>query len=221
MERARLFLACLALLAVACAPAPRACIELPAAAEVERDLEAALPTLDFAPLRPCAFGSGYRLETVFLDELPGRPPEARITFEVSRHGARAYLLSHTRAEVPFRAIPQGSHRLSVEVGAVVASGFAGPAGTGEVIAYLRWRHRGVTSELAATLAPSFTEADLLRTAEALLAAGPARAASRSPTNAAMGAPEGGAALTLLGEEVGLPSLLLADHRGPNASRALP
>ena len=48
------------------------------------------------------------------------------------------------------------------------SGFAGPAGTGDDIAYLRWRSDDVTYELHAALRPWLTEQDIVSLAVALI-----------------------------------------------------
>lgn len=100
--------------------------------------------------------------------LPGSEPQPRIGFIVSRSGERTFILSETRAELPFTAIPQSTHRLNTTVSGVTASGFAGAAGTGEDIAYLRWRVGGVTYELSATLRPWLSERDVQTLAGALI-----------------------------------------------------
>ena len=100
--------------------------------------------------------------------LPADPPLPRINFIVERRGERAFILSQTRALLPFTQIPQGTHRLRVAAGDAVADGFAGPSGSGPEIAYLRWRTAGVTFELAADLHPWQTERDLQAVAAALM-----------------------------------------------------
>jgi len=171
---ATIIAALLVLLTAACGD-PAECRSVPLTDEAARDLEASAATLDFRPQLPCAFGSGYRVTAVYLDTLPEDPPQPRISIEVARRGSRVYLLSHTRAEVRSSAIPLSSHHLRVVLDddpTVEAAGFAGPAGTGEDIAYLRWRRNDVTTELLATLSPTFTEADVTRIARALMAAVP-------------------------------------------------
>ncbi|MEZ4503743.1 MAG: hypothetical protein R3C39_14055 [Dehalococcoidia bacterium] len=132
--------------------------------------------LDFAPTLPCTFSSNARVTAVYLDTLPGSQPGdpsgPRISLEVTRAGARLYLLSQTRIEVRSSAIPLSSHPLRATLEAdppIEAAGFAGPAGTGDEIAYLRWRRDGITTELLATLSPTFTEDDVVRVARALMA----------------------------------------------------
>ena len=100
--------------------------------------------------------------------LPGDRPEPRISFTVARGDEHAYTLSQTRAELPFRAIPQGTHHLEAHAGGQVATGFAGPGGSGVDLAYLRWRRLGVTYELAATLRPWLDEEDVQALAVALM-----------------------------------------------------
>jgi hypothetical protein len=87
---------------------------------------------------------------------------------VTRDRQRAFLFSQTTARLPFTQIPQGTHRLSVLGAGIVADGFAGPAGTGDEIAYLRWRRDDVTFELSATLRPWLTEQDIRRLAETMI-----------------------------------------------------
>jgi hypothetical protein len=100
--------------------------------------------------------------------LPGSPPEPRIHFVVSRDQQDAFVLSQTRAVVPFSAVPQGSERIRVTAGRGVAEGFVGPSGTGKDIVYLRWRLNDVTREFAATLGPSLTESEVRAIAAALM-----------------------------------------------------
>ena len=133
-------------------------------------LRVASRAVDFEPLVPCAFGSGFEVTAVFSDLVPEGPPKPRVNFVVTREGQPGYILSQTRADVPFTAIPQSTHRIEASFGDVTGSGFAGPAGTGEDIAYLRWRVNGVTFELAATLHPWLTERDTQAIASSLIEA---------------------------------------------------
>jgi len=151
-----------------CSGGPARCSAIRFAEAADADLHESAATLDFEPLPPCAFRSGFEVVRVFVAMLPGSQSQPRISFIVSRNGERAFILSETRAEVPFTAIPQSTHRLTTSVSGVTASGFAGPAGTGEDIAYLRWRVGGVTYELSATLRPGFTEHDVQKLAGALI-----------------------------------------------------
>ena len=130
--------------------------------ELERSTESRLA-------RPCSFNSQLKVTRVFEDVLPEMGTRfPRVNFSVRRGDTPAFILSQTQAIVPFTAIPQGSHRLRASAGGLLADGFAGPAGTGDDIAYLRWRRGGVTFELAATLRPWLTERDLQDVAEALM-----------------------------------------------------
>jgi hypothetical protein len=105
---------------------------------------------------------------VLIDTLPGSPPQQRLNFVVKHGGREAFVLSQTRAAIPFSAIPQGSRRIRVTAGRGVADGFAGPSGSGADILYLRWRLDGVTHELAATLASWLTESEVRAIAAALM-----------------------------------------------------
>ena len=87
---------------------------------------------------------------MFESVVPSGAPQPRVSFVAERRGERGFILSATPAEVPFSAIPQGTHRLVAGADAVTAAGFAGPSGSGEEIAYLRWRIDGISYELAAT-----------------------------------------------------------------------
>ncbi len=156
------------LLAAACAGEPAACETLSLAPSVASELAEAGATLDFEPIAPCTYRSGFTVRRVFTDMLPGEPPQPRLNFAVERGGEDAFLLSQTRALVPFSAIPQGTHRLRASAAGVTASGFAGPSGSGVDLAYLRWRMSGVTFELAATLRPWLAERDVQAIAEALI-----------------------------------------------------
>jgi hypothetical protein len=131
-------------------------------------MPAASTRLDFSPQRPCAFDVALSVTSVFVDTLPGSPPQPRINFVVTRGGEAAFVLSETRALVPFSAIPQGSRRIRVAAGRGVADGFAGPSGSGTDIAYLRWRLDDVTYELDATLRSWLTEADVRALAAGLM-----------------------------------------------------
>lgn len=160
----------LAAAAIACAAsAPGGCRDAPLSA----DAAAALPAIErrapFPLTRPCALAPGFEVASVFGDTLPeGGARHPRFHFLVRRGEERAYTLSQTGAAAPFRDIPLGSRRLRAAAGGLVASGFAGPAGTGGEIAYLRWRRDGVTHELAAALRPWLTERDVRAIAAALM-----------------------------------------------------
>lgn len=104
-----------------------------------------------------------------MDTLPGEPPEVRVSFVVTRDGDDVFILSETRALQPFSAIPQGTHRLQAAALGVVATGFAGPSGSGTEIVYLRWRVEGVTFEFAGTLSPWLREREVQTIAESLIA----------------------------------------------------
>jgi hypothetical protein len=106
-----------------------------------------------------------------------------VSFVVTRDGDDVFILSETRAAQPFSAIPQGTHRLQAMALGVVATGFAGPSGSGTEIVYLRWRVEGVTFELAGTLSPWLRERDVQTIAEALIAQ------AGSPAPAGRGADE--------------------------------
>jgi hypothetical protein len=95
----------------------------------------------------------------------------RINQTVARDGEQLFVFSETRAPVPFRAIPDGTRVLEVSVGSTEpARGFVGISPSGSAIAYVRWRADGVTRELAATLHPVFTEADLVELVQDTVAA---------------------------------------------------
>jgi hypothetical protein len=145
------------------------CSEVPLSAEAARALDDPDRRSEFPLTRPCAFGSRFEVTRVSEDVIPERGVRyPRVSFSVARAETHAFVLSQTEATLPFRAIPQGSHRLRASTEGVLAEGFAGPAGTGDDIAYLRWRRGGVTFELAATLRPWLTEGDVQRIAEALM-----------------------------------------------------
>ena len=162
-----------ALIALACGEAGPRCAPLPLTAEAAGQLDEARATVGFEVVRPCSTVPGLRGERAWVDRLPGQPPQPRVHLLVERRGEHVFTLSQTRAEVPFSAIPQGTHPVRVVVErpgaeALRAAGFAGPSGSGPQIAYFRWRRDGVTFEVAATLRPWLTEADLLRLVEAWL-----------------------------------------------------
>lgn len=153
----------------ACGGGPRTCSPVALEREAEVVLAEEAAELDFEPRPPCVFRSRFLVQRVFLDVLPGDPPHPRVNFVVTHEGTDAFILSQTRAPQPFSAIPQGTHRLRVEAGEVVAAGFAGPSGGGSDLAYLRWRVSDVTFELAATLGPALTERDVQAIARAMIA----------------------------------------------------
>jgi hypothetical protein len=147
---------------------PQACETLSFAPEAEAELTSAHGQLDFVPQRPCAHTSAFTVTSVFVDTLPGAAPQPRVSFEVTRDAQPAFVLSQTRAPLPFSAVPQGSKRLRVAAGRGVAEGFVGPSGTGKDIMYLRWRLDDVTHELGATLGRSLTESEVRAIAAALM-----------------------------------------------------
>ena len=155
--------------------ASAACGERGPCADIELSPEAArsLAELDrssaFPIMRACAYKPEFTVGRVFEDSLPEQGRQyPRVNFSVHRDGEHAFVLSQTEARVPFLAIPLGSHWLRVDAGGLIAEGFAGPAGTGDDIAYLRWRYDGVTFELAATLRPWLTERDVQDLAAGLM-----------------------------------------------------
>jgi hypothetical protein len=105
---------------------------------------------------------------VLVNIVPAGDPQPRLSFVAQRRGERAFTFSITAADLPFTAIPQGTHRLRTTAAGVVASGFAGPSGGGDQIAYLRWQLLGLTYELDATLAPWLSEVDLTAISLALI-----------------------------------------------------
>lgn len=173
----------LALVTAGCSGTPATCSAIPLAADAERELANVAADLDFEPLPPCAFRSSFTVRRVFVDTLPGDPPEVRVSFVVTRAGDDVFILSETRAAQPFSAIPQGTHRVRAMALGVGATGFAGPSGSGAEIVYLRWRVAGVTFELAGTLSPWLTERDVQAIAEALIAQ------AQSPTPLGQGGDE--------------------------------
>ena len=123
---------------------------------------------------PWACDSRLLVTAVFEDAIPEQGALLpRVNFVVGRSGERAFIFSQTRALLPFSQIPQSTHRLRASAAGVSADGFAGPAGTGEDIAYLRWRSGGVTFELSATLRPWLSESDVRTLAEGLMGRAPA------------------------------------------------
>jgi hypothetical protein len=155
--------------AIACTGgSPSVCRLIDLSAKAAAAMPGASARLDFPPLRPCAFDVALSASSVFIDMLPGSPPQPRINFVVTRDAETAFVLSQTRALVPFSAVPQGSRRIRVNAGRGVAEGFAGPSGSGVEIAYLRWRLDGVTYELDATLRSWLTEEDVRAIAGALM-----------------------------------------------------
>ena len=154
-----------AVLAIACAeraaPGP-----VPFTAAAERGWAEANGRLDFRAVRPCSESDELRVSAVFVEDFPGSRPAPRVHVVVQRRGERLFILSETRALVPFTAIPQSTRRLEVRAGGAEAAGFVGPSGSGPETAYLRWRKDEVTYELNATLGGWFT----LRRFERLAAA---------------------------------------------------
>ena len=123
----------------------------------------------FALVAPWSCDSRLRVDGVFEDAIPEQGElKPRVNFVVGRDGGRAFILSQTPALLPFTRIPQSAHRLRASAAGIEADGFAGPAGTGEEIAYLRWRRDGVTFELSATLRSWLTEQDVRELAETLI-----------------------------------------------------
>lgn len=153
-----------ALILVACSGAPASCRELPLTAVAASEEREAVARVDFAPRRPCAFVSGLRVRSVFVDVLPEAGGLARLSYLAEGPGGASFTFSRTRAELPFRAIPQGSRHVRVAAAGATAEGFVGPSGTGVEFAYLRWRHDGVTAELVATLRGRLTLGELERIA---------------------------------------------------------
>ncbi len=145
------------------------CTDVPLSAEAAEALVELERRAEFRLTRPCSFDSRFEVTRVFEDVIPEMGTRyPRLNFSVRGRGEEAFTFSQTEATLPFSAIPQGSHRLRVSTEGLRAEGFAGPAGTGEDIAYLRWRTGGVTFELAATLRPGLTERDVEDIAEALM-----------------------------------------------------
>lgn len=160
--------ATLAALVLACATTPSACTDAAFTPSAELALAGAVAQLDFTPKRPCTFDQASTVTAVFVDMLPGAPPRPRLNLVVTRRGEQAFIFSQTRAELPFSAIPQSTHRVRIRAGDTTADGFAGPSGIGVDTMYIRWRIREVTFELDATLRPWLTERDLGAIASALI-----------------------------------------------------
>lgn len=161
---------------------PAVCREVRFSAQAEQDfieLSATMPS-QWAP--PCAFDSGLEITDVFVDMLPGVRPQTRMTFVVTRSGSTAFTFSQTTAEVPFSAIPQGTHRLRVQSGSALAEGFAGPSGTGSNIAYLRWRDDPFTFELSAVLSTWQTENSIVRLVRGMMDGVTQKLAAETPVN---------------------------------------
>lgn len=169
-----------ALLLAACGPSATCTSALiqPAAAAT---LSAVRAQLDFTPSLPCSFDRSVTVSTVFIDRMPAAAGswDPRINFALTRAGDGVFVLSETRAPVPFTAIPQGTHPIHVTAAGITAQGFSGPSGSGTDTTYLRWRRDGVTFELNAATGRWMTEADAIRTARAMIeAAAPASADER-------------------------------------------
>jgi hypothetical protein len=159
----------LATLLAACGQSSAQCVDVPLSEAASAALASAEGELDFEPQLPCAFGRGFLLTSVLVDRVQGGQP--RISFLVQRHGERAFVLSQTRAEMRFTAIPQGTHRLRVAAPGVVTDGFAGPSGTGTDSAF-RWRVDGITFELDALLGRRLSGREFRQLAEGMMRAGP-------------------------------------------------
>ena len=145
------------------------CADIELSPEAARSLAEIERSSAFPIMRACAYEPEFTVGRVSEDRLPEQGQHfPRVNFSVYRDGEHAFVLSQTEARVPFRAIPLGSHWLRAEAGGLLAEGFAGPAGTGNDIAYLRWRRGGVTFEFAATLRPWLTERDVQDLAAGLM-----------------------------------------------------
>ncbi len=162
------------MLVLACAGSqPGACRVLPLSAEQEQEWQHLSARLDFVPQRACG-PDGMRVARLFVDTVPGGEGfEPRFNQVVEHRGSRAFVFGQSQAMLAFAAIPEGTRWVRPEElgGDSGIRGFVGPSGSGGDIAYLRWRRGGVSSELSASLSPSFTYADLLRFARAMAAAG--------------------------------------------------
>lgn len=161
-------IAALALAGIACSSTSPTCAEIPLTSGARTTLAVESGRVDFVPMLPCGIGRGFSVASVFVDALPGTPPGHRISFMVERNGQPAYVLSETRTTVTSTQIPQSTHRFSVSAGPVVADGFTGVSEGGGEIAYLRWRTRGVTYELDATLGRALDGAQVRQIAGALM-----------------------------------------------------
>lgn len=152
----------------ACQSTPRACRDIELAPRAKEQLSQAEARVDFKTVRPCARAGVFTVSSVYVDVIPRDTHEPRVSFAVTSHGQEAFVWSETRDMVPFTAIPAGTHHLTLAVGDIVARGFAGPSGTGVDTAYIRWRSGGITYELAATLRPWLTEAEVRDLADGLM-----------------------------------------------------
>lgn len=164
-------IAALTAVGMACSTGAKTCVDVILTPEVSQAVVAESGRLDFDPVLPCGAGRGFIVSSVAIDALPGAPSERRISFIVERNGERAYVLSETRVPIVSTQIPQGTRRLKVSAGPVVAEGFVGASGSGGEMAYLRWRTDGVTYELDATLGRAVDEADVREIATALMLRG--------------------------------------------------
>lgn len=152
----------------ACSDRPTRCVDATLTGSAQASLSMLATRIDFKPVLPCGYGSGFVVRSVVGDTLPGPLPLLRISFVVERDGERSYVFSQTRSPITSFQIPQSTHRLRLSTGAVVAEGFAGPSGSGEEMAYLRWRTGDVTYELDATLGRTLDEAEAKQLATALM-----------------------------------------------------
>ncbi len=167
-RRSWCIVAALAAIGTACSTGAMTCVDAVLTSEVRQAVAAESGSLGFDPVLPCGTGRGFIMSSVAIDALPGASSGRRISFIVERNGERAYVLSETRAAITSSQIPQGTRRLSVPAGPVVADGFVGASGSGGEMAYLRWRTGGVTYELDATLGRAVDEADVRQIAGALM-----------------------------------------------------
>lgn len=170
-RRSWCIVAALTAVGTACSIGATTCVDAALTPDVRQAVAAESGRLGFHPVLPCGTGRGFIVSSVAIDALPGAPSERRISFIVERSGERAYVLSETRAAITSSQIPQGTRRLSVSAGPVVAEGFVGASGSGGEMAYLRWRTDGVTYELDATLGRALDEADVREIAGALMLRG--------------------------------------------------
>lgn len=158
---------------VACgAGTPAPCASVRFANGVDGQWARAAIAVDFEPTHLCARDRRLRVTAVLIDSAPadGGGFAPRVSQTVARDGEQVLVFSETRAPVPFRAIPEGTRSLVVELDAESgparsdgepARGFVGTSASGSAIAYLRWRRNDITHEVAATLRPVFTEGDLI------------------------------------------------------------
>lgn len=160
------------MLVVACVGV-RSCGEILLSSAAATSVAEIRGTAGFPLVAPWACDSRLMVAAVFEDAIPEEGSTLpRVNFVVERDGERAFIFSQTRALLPFSQIPQSTHRLRASATGLSADGFAGPAGTGEDIAYLRWRSGGVTFELSATLRPWLSESDVRTLAEGLMGRSP-------------------------------------------------